>query len=291
MGYGPSPAPKLTWSQVIFPEHGTYMEYKKLKAAEAEQKRQEKAGGESLMTIPRGQHKALDQFDDLLETGAAVAKNQRKWLVGIPCTAAMACGGTLGYVAVSIFSAGIVDGLPAAEVVSKYTTSVQAVIVLLCWAFILMLASLSPTNIKGIYYTNIGYIIYFLGCGGVICPFGMPLILPDSTGTVYTLWMICGMVKCFGVILTLIWAVLTQPPRKCLRVVRQPTPASPPLPDSERGAAAFLCTVPHALTKPSTLTDLASSRARFGADGVGDDGGHRGHRWLHDAGLLLLHGR
>ena len=221
MGYGPSPAPnKLTWTQVIFPEHGTYMQYQKYKASEAERLRQEKAGGESLMTVPRGQYKALDDFDDLLETGAAIAKGQRKWLTGIPMTLAFLSGGSLGYVAYSIFAAGLVDGLPAAEVVMQYTRSVQLVIVLLCWAFILMLASLSPTNVKGITYTNIGLIIYFLGCGGVICPFGMPLILPDSTGTVYTLWMICGMVKCFGVILTLTWAVLTQTPRKCLRGAR-----------------------------------------------------------------------
>ena len=37
----------------------------------------------------------------------------------------------------------------------------------------------------------------------------MPMLLPDKTGTVYKLWMLCGVVKCYGYILTNTWAVCT----------------------------------------------------------------------------------
>ena len=43
------------------------------------------------------------------------------------------------------------------------------------------------TSIKQIYYTAVGLSAYFAICGAVICPFGMPLLLPDRTGMVYKL--------------------------------------------------------------------------------------------------------
>ena len=218
MGYGPSPEPKLTWRQRMFPEHGTYAEYKKQLKAQAERDKEASREGEGLMTIPRGKHPKLDAFDDLLENGARIANEQRRWLVGIPTSFAMACGTFLVLIAWSIFKKGL-QGMAAATVMQEYTTRVQACIVFLCWAFILMLASLSPTNVKGIYYTAVGLIVYFAGCGTIVCPIGMPYVLPDKTGTVFTLWMVCGMIKCIGVIITLVWATLTQPPRKCLRIM------------------------------------------------------------------------
>ena len=221
MGYGPHAPKEKTWFDSIRAEHGTWAELQKLKKAERAEAEAAKKGssGESLLTIPRGQYQRLDAFDDLLETGARIAKDQRRWLVGIPCSFAFCTGGALGYMAYSIFSAGLVDGLSPAQVVAQYALQVQLLIVFLCWSFVLMLAALSPTNVKGICYMCIGLIAYFLVCGTVICPVGMPIILPDKSGTVYKLWMICGMIKCMAFIALLIWAMLTQPPRKCLRVM------------------------------------------------------------------------
>ena len=96
---------------------------------------------------------------------------------------------------------------------------VQLSIVMLCFTMICLCSSIAPTSIKQIYYTAVGLSAYFAICGAVICPFGMPLLLPDRTGMVYTLWMICGALKCYGYIASLVWAVCTQPPRKCLRVM------------------------------------------------------------------------
>ena len=45
MGYGPSPAPKRTLWDRLLPEYGTYMEFRKLKKAEADAMRAKIAGG------------------------------------------------------------------------------------------------------------------------------------------------------------------------------------------------------------------------------------------------------
>jgi hypothetical protein len=221
MGYGDdgSMSTKRTWSQVIFPEHGTYAEFRKLQRAEAEKAKAEKTAGESLLVVQRGTYPAFDQFVELLEGGARIAAQQRKWLIGIPVTLCFICGSVFGFAGYTIFSAGLKgDGMPPAEVVQTHTFDVQLSIVMLCLSLVTLLASLSPTSIKGIYYTCIGLILYFVVCGSILCPFAMPLILPDSTGTVYKLWMACGIIKCWGFILTLIWAICTQAPRKCLAI-------------------------------------------------------------------------
>ena len=218
MGYGPSPAPKRTWKQVLLPEHGTYMEFQKLKRAEKEKKKQEMEGGESLTVVPEGQFAQFDQFTRLLEEGAELAKNQRKWLVGIPVFLMFCSGGAFGTAGYLVFSEGL-KGVPAADVVKNNGHIVQLAIVALCFTMVCLCASISPTSVKQIYYTNIGLVTYFAICGAILCPFAMPLLLPDRTGMVYTLWMICGAIKCYGYILACIWAVCTQPPRKCLRIM------------------------------------------------------------------------
>ena len=55
-----------------------------------------------------------------------------------------------------------------------------------------------------------------MGCGLVVCPFIMPLIMPDSTGRASQLWLLCGIIKCMGFISLLTWALYTKTPRECL---------------------------------------------------------------------------
>ena len=217
MGYGPAPAPKRTWKQMLLPEHGTFMEFRKLKKAEQDKAKQAKEGGESLTIVPRGQYEAFDQFTDLLETGAEVARHQRKYLVGIPVGLMFMCGAIFGTSGYLVFAEGLKTS--AATAVQEYSYLVQLAIVMLCFTMVCLCASISPTSIKQIYYTNIGLVVYFAICGGILCPFAMPMLLPDKTGMVYKLWMACGLIKCYGYILTSIWAVCTQAPRKCLRIM------------------------------------------------------------------------
>ena len=217
MGYGPSPAPKRTWKQVLLPEYGTYMEFRKLKAAEREKAKQAKEGGEPLSIVSRGQYAAFDQFTDLLEHGAAVSRHQRKYLVGIPVVLMFLCGATFGTSGYLVFVEGMKSN--AATAVQEHSYLVQLAIIMLCFTMVCLCASISPTSIKQIYYTNVGLGLYFAVCGAILCPLAMPMLLPDKTGTVYKLWMLCGVVKCYGYILTNTWAVCTQPPRKCLRIM------------------------------------------------------------------------
>ena len=56
-------------------------------------------------------------------------------------------------------------------------------------------------------------------CGLVICPFIMPLIMPDSTGRAAQLWLICGVTKCMIFIAAVTWAIFTKPPRETLVVM------------------------------------------------------------------------
>ena len=218
MGYGPSPAPKRTLWDRLLPEYGTYMEFRKLKKAEAEKAKTKAKGGKRLMTVPKGEFEKFDEFEHLLESGAETARKQRKYLIGIPLIGMFMSGGTFGYAGYVVFSEGL-KGVPAAEVVKDNGHIVQLAIVMLCFMMVCLCASISPTSIKQIYYTNIGLASYFLICGGVLCPVFMPQLLPDKTGTVYKLWMACGIIKCFGYIASLVYGLCTQPPRKCLRLM------------------------------------------------------------------------
>ena len=220
MGYGATQQRAQSWSECIVAKHGTWNELKKLRAAQAAEAKALADGGESLLTIPHGKYPKLDAFDDLLETGARVAKQQRKWLVGIPVTLMMFCVGICAVMGYQVFSSGAFGkGLSAAEVISQYYKPMLIVCSMLTWVMVFMLSSLSPTNIKGICYMCIGLIATFIFCGFALCPFGMPLLFPDRTGTAYKIWMVCAMVKCVAFSTSLIWALLTQPPRKCLRVM------------------------------------------------------------------------
>ena len=48
--------------------HGTYMEFRTLKKAEAEKKRKAREGGESLTVVPEGQYKKFDEDVFVKET-------------------------------------------------------------------------------------------------------------------------------------------------------------------------------------------------------------------------------
>ena len=158
MGYGPSPAPKRSWKDVCLPDYGTYMEFRKLKKAEAEKKRKAREGGESLTVVPEGQYKKFDEFCHLLEDGAELARKQRKWLVGIPVFMMFCSGFTFGAAGYTVFSEGL-KGVSAAETVKNNGHVVQLAIVALCFTMVCLCASISPTSIKQIYYTNIGLVV------------------------------------------------------------------------------------------------------------------------------------
>ena len=201
--------------------YSAWDELRKLRAAQAADAKARVDGGESLLGIPRGKYPKLDTFDDLLENGARVAKQQRKWLVSIPL-GAMVLTFALSFAIMvqgEILTGAAAPGLSPAEVQKRMYKVVLVVNYLLIWGVVLLLASLSPTNIKGLCYTCIGLIAVFTFCALVVCTVLAPAAYPDRTGTVFRIFMFCTMVKCIGFVSSLIWALLTQPPRKCLRVM------------------------------------------------------------------------
>ena len=216
MGRGPSDQQ----TSKIFAEYGTWNEYKKLKAAQAADAKAKAEGGESLLTIPRGKYPKLDAFDDLLETGARISREQRFWLVGIPVFLCIVGILTCAYMGSRVAMAALSgQNLSAAEILRQWYKLLLVVCVVLAWTFLFMLAALSPTNVKSIYNACIGLIFMFTFCGGIMCPFLMPQLFPDRTGTTAKIWMFCAMAKCVGFVVSLVWALFTQPPRKCLRVM------------------------------------------------------------------------
>ena len=59
----------------------------------------------------------------------------------------------------------------------------------------------------------------FIFCGVVLCPYYMPVFMPDSTGTVLLIWQVCGYTKCLIVTGSLFYSVCQHPPRRTLRVL------------------------------------------------------------------------
>ena len=218
-GHAASKTPQ-TWSEYIWNENGTWNEFKKLRAAQAADAKAQAEGGESLMTIPRGKYERLDAFDDLLENGSRVARQQRAWLVGIPVTLMVLAMGIFPVMGCQVYYSGVsFASMSAGEIISTFYITILVSCSLLTWVMVFMLASLSPTNIKGICYISIALIMTFIFCGFILCPFGMPLLFPDRTGTAGLIWLACALLKCVVFSSALLWALLTQPPRKCLRVM------------------------------------------------------------------------
>ena len=122
-GDPPVPESKMAVGSIMA-EYGTWNELTKLRAAQAAEAKAKAEGksGESLLTIPRGKHPKLDALDDLLETGAHIAKWQRKWLTGGPMVLLLCTAAQFMRLAFLIFSAGALGkGLSPAKVIEEYT--------------------------------------------------------------------------------------------------------------------------------------------------------------------------
>jgi hypothetical protein len=72
--------------------------------------------------------------------------------------------------------------LSPAEFMVQHTLLIQLLCISICAMLVMLLATLQPTSIRPIVYVNRGLVIYFFICGAIICPFIMPLVMPDSTG-------------------------------------------------------------------------------------------------------------
>jgi hypothetical protein len=142
---------------------GTLRQLHILQAAEAASKSEDATELEktSLLEIPRGKYKELDQLDDILENGGKLAEQQRKLLIRLPMSGLVLCFFGFGYVGYVAAMAVLGDGLNPGEFMLQYTLQIQILCVLLSGIFVLLLAALQPTFVRAIVYVNRGLVIYF----------------------------------------------------------------------------------------------------------------------------------
>ena len=87
------------------------------------------------------------------------------------------------------------------EFIDQNAWMLQVVLVVLSMVFAFLVAALQPTFTRAIANVVFAFLAYFVGCGLVVCPYAMPMMLPDKTGTVALIWQISGYaVKCVVVI-------------------------------------------------------------------------------------------
>ena len=109
-------------------EYSTWQELQRYwKAEEGRSKaiRQAPHDEEAAASIPRGKYPVLDEFEDLLESGARVAKEQRRWLIGIPIVFGMGTLFMLLFTGWTILQQAVFLGLPQEEVVLRLARSIQ----------------------------------------------------------------------------------------------------------------------------------------------------------------------
>jgi len=80
-----------------------------------------------------------------------------------------------------------------------------------------------PTYVKGIFGASIGLMIYFIGCGLLVCPFLIVPWFPDPTGRAKIIWHICGFVKCVFFTGQIAHAVYFMEPRDCIMALESAT--------------------------------------------------------------------
>ena len=229
MGLGPDTKKDLTVKQRLFPEHGTLAQLWKLQAKEKKKAASAKEGGGGdddndeegmLLELPRGKYPDLDKFEDILEAGSRVAARSRQLLVMFPTVVLFMCMGATFWVCVSVASKTTGEhGLSPFEFIDQNAWMLQVVLVVLSMVFAFLVAALQPTFTRAIANVVFAFLAYFVGCGLVVCPYAMPMMLPDKTGTVALIWQICGYVKCMVVIAVLTYSVCQHPPRRVLRIL------------------------------------------------------------------------
>jgi hypothetical protein len=137
-----------------------------------------------------------------------------------PTVVLFICMGAIFAVCVGVASKTTGDhGLTPFEFIDQNAWMLQVVLVVLSMVFAFLVAALQPTFTRAIANVVFAFVVYFVGCGLVVCPYAMPMMLPDKTGTVALIWQICGYIKCMVVIAVLIYSVCQHPPRRVLRVL------------------------------------------------------------------------
>eukprot|EP01045_Picozoa_sp_COSAG04_P009841 COSAG04_NODE_585_length_12348_cov_17.357907_5_plen_403_part_00 len=137
-------------------------------------------------------------------------------LVGIPSMLLVCILISFFAIGWAILSKTVGEGLLPFEFMAQYAWMIQMLVMILCSAMVLLMASLQPTFVRAIAYVCMAFIAFFFFCGLVVCPFIFPLVFPDRTGRAAQVWMFCGYVKCIGFIGYLTLSLCKKTPRECL---------------------------------------------------------------------------